>query len=64
MNSFNSIIHFDWFSFWQIDPANICHIKHFDGCKPGEGEILLKGRNIFMGYLKMPEKTNETVSLD
>lgn len=41
----------------------MCRLKYMEGCRPGEGEILIKGRNIFMGYLKMPEKTMETVSL-
>ncbi|KAG7166016.1 Long-chain-fatty-acid--CoA ligase ACSBG2-like 2, partial [Homarus americanus] len=29
--------------------------------KPGDGEILIKGRNVFMGYLNSPEKTDETL---
>ncbi|XP_027222040.1 long-chain-fatty-acid--CoA ligase ACSBG2 [Penaeus vannamei] len=32
-----------------------------DGCKPDEGEICMKGRSVFMGYLHMPEKTSETI---
>ena len=31
------------------------------GEKPGEGEIAIKGRNIFMGYLNLPGKTDEAV---
>ena len=29
--------------------------------RPGEGEICMKGRNVFMGYLGLEEKTEETV---
>lgn len=36
-------------------------LQNQDGCKPGEGEILIKGRNICMGYLHMPENTEKTV---
>ncbi|XP_064107086.1 long-chain-fatty-acid--CoA ligase ACSBG2-like isoform X2 [Macrobrachium nipponense] len=32
--------------------------------KPGEGEITYKGRCISMGYLRMPEKTNEAIGDD
>ncbi|XP_045113271.1 long-chain-fatty-acid--CoA ligase ACSBG2-like isoform X2 [Portunus trituberculatus] len=45
----------------KILPQTTCRLEYFSGCKPGEGEILIKGRNVFMGYLKMPEKTNETI---
>ncbi|XP_063864426.1 long-chain-fatty-acid--CoA ligase ACSBG2-like isoform X2 [Scylla paramamosain] len=45
----------------KILPQTTCRLEYFSGCKLGEGEILIKGRNIFMGYLKMPEKTNETI---
>ncbi|CAL4165107.1 unnamed protein product, partial [Meganyctiphanes norvegica] len=34
------------------------------GIREGEGEILMKGRNVCMGYLRMPEKTNETIDED
>jgi len=30
----------------------------------GQGEILMRGRSIFMGYLGLPEKTEETVKED
>lgn len=36
-------------------------LKTHPSCKPGEGEIAFKGRNVCMGYLRMPEKTNETI---
>ncbi|XP_066970339.1 long-chain-fatty-acid--CoA ligase ACSBG2-like [Macrobrachium rosenbergii] len=36
-------------------------LKTHPSCKPGEGEIAFKGRNICMGYLRMPEKTNEAI---
>lgn len=29
-------------------------------CAPGSGELCLKGRHIFMGYMYMPEKTADT----
>lgn len=32
--------------------------------KPGEGEITYKGRCISMGYLRMPDKTNEAIEDD
>ncbi|KAK4291324.1 hypothetical protein Pmani_035839 [Petrolisthes manimaculis] len=36
-------------------------LKEVEGRKPEEGELCFKGRNIFMGYLGMPDKTNETI---
>ena len=30
---------------------------------PGEGEIRVKGRGVFMGYLDQEDKTHETVSI-
>jgi long-chain acyl-CoA synthetase len=29
-----------------------------------EGEILIRGKNVFMGYLNLPEKTRETIDAD
>ena len=37
-------------------------LKPHSSCRPGEGEIAFKGRNVCMGYLRMADKTNETVS--
>jgi long-chain acyl-CoA synthetase len=31
---------------------------------PATGELLLRGRNVFMGYLNQPEKTAETIDAD
>lgn len=45
----------------KIDRHIKSRLSYLDGHRPGEGEILMKGRNIFMGYLKMPDKTNETI---
>ncbi|XP_064092537.1 long-chain-fatty-acid--CoA ligase ACSBG2-like [Macrobrachium nipponense] len=36
-------------------------LKSHPCCRPGEGEIAFKGRNVCMGYLRMREKTNETI---
>ena len=30
----------------------------------GEGDLCLRGRHIFMGYLRSPEKTKEVMSED
>jgi len=31
---------------------------------PGTGELLVRGRNVFMGYLNQPERTAETIARD
>jgi len=31
---------------------------------PGTGELLVRGTNVFMGYLNLPEKTAETIDAD
>lgn len=31
---------------------------------PNNGELIYTGRHIFAGYLKMPDKTNETIDPD
>ena len=34
------------------------------GSTPATGEMLVRGRNVFMGYLNQPEKTAETIDAD
>ena len=41
----------------QLRESSMASGKH-----PGEGEIVFKGRNVFMGYLNLEDKTNDTVS--
>ncbi|GFV44669.1 long-chain-fatty-acid--CoA ligase 1 [Trichonephila clavipes] len=51
-------------------PISCCHIKLVDVpemeyySKNGQGEICIKGLNVFKGYFKDPEKTKETVDGD
>jgi long-chain acyl-CoA synthetase len=33
-------------------------------CDPATGELLVRGTNVFMGYLNLPEKTAETIDAD
>lgn len=43
-------------------PGTELKIEHKDGRdKPGEGEIVYRGRHIMMGYLKDPEKTRAAI---
>ncbi|XP_042895962.1 long-chain-fatty-acid--CoA ligase 1 isoform X1 [Parasteatoda tepidariorum] len=51
-------------------PISCCHIKLVDVpemeyfSKNGQGEVCIKGRNVFKGYFKDPEKTAETIDSD
>jgi long-chain acyl-CoA synthetase len=40
--------------------AEYCEVK----IDPANGEILVRGKNVFMGYLNQPEKTAETIDKD
>jgi long-chain acyl-CoA synthetase len=40
--------------------AEYCQVK----IDPANGEILVRGKNVFMGYLNQPEKTAETIDKD
>jgi long-chain acyl-CoA synthetase len=50
----------------RIKPGSIGQACHFNQVKIDEatGEILVKGDNVFMGYLNLPEKTAETFTAD
>lgn len=41
-----------------------CKIKLVNSDADGNGEICFWGRNIFMGYLNMPDKTAEALDED
>ncbi|XP_068245746.1 long-chain-fatty-acid--CoA ligase ACSBG2-like [Palaemon carinicauda] len=45
----------------KIAPQIQVCIKDIPGHTPGEGEIIMKGRPVCMGYLGMPEKTHEAI---
>ncbi|KAK7077908.1 catalytic activity protein [Halocaridina rubra] len=45
----------------KIVPQTSVKLVDIPGGKPGEGEVCMRGRPIFMGYLRMPERTLETL---
>jgi long-chain acyl-CoA synthetase len=50
----------------RIKPGSIGPAADFNEVKldPATGEILVRGTNVFMGYLNQPEKTAETIDKD
>jgi len=50
----------------MIKPGSIGQAAPFNEVRldPDTGEILVRGTNVFMGYLNMPEKTAETIDQD
>jgi long-chain acyl-CoA synthetase len=50
----------------RLRPGSIGAAAPFNEVKldPTTGELLVRGRNVFMGYLNQPEKTAETVDAD
>ncbi|XP_069945343.1 long-chain-fatty-acid--CoA ligase ACSBG2 [Cherax quadricarinatus] len=52
---------FKFGSVGKILAQTTAKLQTYEGCKRGEGEICMKGRNIFMGYLGLPDETNATI---
>jgi len=50
----------------RIKPGSIGPAAGYNEVKldPATGEFLLRGTNVFMGYLNLPEKTAETIAAD
>ncbi|MDO8456472.1 MAG: long-chain fatty acid--CoA ligase [Burkholderiaceae bacterium] len=50
----------------KMKPGSIGPAAEFNEVKldPTTGEILVRGQNVFMGYLNLPEKTAETIDKD
>jgi long-chain acyl-CoA synthetase len=50
----------------RLRPGSIGTATPFNEVRvdPATGELLIRGRNVFMGYLNQPEKTAETIDAD